>query len=129
MTIPYWFGAGGLFPTGKPLLAELKRNGLGFDQKLMRALQASASKPKLDPEDFGFPDSYLTLALYRLNSILTRVVELDEKRYNLFPNTDSHRRARRSGSSPVIVSAGCSTKLLSLPLRGKRSVSATSCAP
>lgn len=84
MTIPYWFGAGGLFRKGKPLLAELKRNGLGFDQKLMRALQASASKPKLDPEDFGFPDSYLTLALYRLNSILTRVVELDEKRYNLF---------------------------------------------
>jgi hypothetical protein len=55
-----------------------------FDQRLSRALEVSASKPDLRPEDSGFPDSYLTLALYRLNSVLTSLVDLDQSRYNLF---------------------------------------------
>jgi hypothetical protein len=50
----------------------------------MRALEVSASNPDIRPEDNGFPDSYLTLALYRLNTLLTRVIELDERKYNLF---------------------------------------------
>ena len=53
---------------------------------LSRALEVSASNPDLAPEDVGYPDSYLTLALYRLNSILTRLVQLDESRLNLFHN-------------------------------------------
>ena len=72
------------FSPEAPLLQQLTENGLEFDQKLARALQVAASKPDVEPEDSGFPDSYLTLALYRLNSILTQVVELDESRYNLF---------------------------------------------
>jgi hypothetical protein len=66
------------------LLRQLARHGFELDQKLMRALEVSASNPDLDPEDSGFPDSYLTLALYRLNSVLTQIVDLDESRYNLF---------------------------------------------
>jgi len=65
---------------GKPLLAQLERYGLELDQKLTRALEVSASQPDLEPEDNGFPDSYLTLALYRLNTTLTRLVDLDENR-------------------------------------------------
>ena len=72
------------FNNRRPLLAQLSNCGLEFDQKLMRALEVSASKPNLGPEDRGFPDSYLTLALYRLNSVLTSLVDLDETRYNLF---------------------------------------------
>jgi hypothetical protein len=72
------------FTDKAPLLKQLAKNGLEFDQKLMRALEVSASAPDLAREDTGFPDSYLTLALYRLNSILTQVVDLDESRYNLF---------------------------------------------
>ena len=74
------------FNTKEPLVEQLSNHGLEFDQKLNRALQVSASKPNLSPEDVGFPDSYLTLALYRLNSILTRLVELDQSRFNLFHN-------------------------------------------
>src|SRR5712692_3090598 len=74
-----------IFFTDKvPLLRQLAKHGLEFDQKLMRALEVSASKPNLAPEDSGFPDSYLTLALYRLNSVLTQIVDLDESAYNLF---------------------------------------------
>ena len=62
------------FEQGEPLLAQLKKHGLEFDQKLMRALEISASQPDIEPEDRGFPDSYLTLALYRLNTTLTRLV-------------------------------------------------------
>jgi hypothetical protein len=72
------------FKQGKPLLAQLKSHGLEFDQKLTRALEVSASQPDIEPEDKGFPDSYLTLALYRLNTTLTRLVELNEDRFNLF---------------------------------------------
>lgn len=72
------------FREGIPLLQQLKKNGLEFDQLLMRALEISASNPDISPEDTGFPDSYLTLALYRLNSILTRIVHLDDQRFNLF---------------------------------------------
>jgi hypothetical protein len=74
------------FNTNKPLLEQLTKLDLELDQKLRRALEVSASKPNIAPEDVGFPDSYLTLALYRLNPILTRVVELDESRYNIFHN-------------------------------------------
>ncbi len=73
-----------MFGGRKPLLSQLKSAGFQFDQQLTRALEVSASKPDLRPEDKGFPDSYLTLALYRLNTLLTRMVELDERRYNLF---------------------------------------------
>lgn len=72
------------FNDRKPLLVQLERSGLQFDQQLMRALELSASNPDVTPEDSGFPDSYLTLALYRLNTVLTRVVTLDDKRYNIF---------------------------------------------
>jgi hypothetical protein len=72
------------FHTKEPLLKQLSSHGFEFDQKLQRALEVSASRPDLSPEDVGFPDSYLTLALYRLNSILSRLVDLDENRYNLF---------------------------------------------
>lgn len=72
------------FEQGKPLLAQLESHELEFDQKLMRALQVSASQRNIEPEDQGFPDSYLTLALYRLNTTLTRLVDLDEGRFNLF---------------------------------------------
>lgn len=72
------------FTNKAPLLRQLAKYGLEFDQKLQRALEVSASKPDLAPEDSGFPDSYLTLALYRLNSVLTSLTELNEKRYNLF---------------------------------------------
>lgn len=72
------------FKQRRPLLAQLKSHGLEFDQKLMRALEVSASQPNIEPEDRGFPDSYLTLALYRLNTSLTRLVELDESRLNVF---------------------------------------------
>ena len=72
------------FEQGKPLLAQLERYDLEFDQKLTRALEVSASQPNIEPEDQGFPDSYLTLALYRLNTTFTRLVDLDESRFNLF---------------------------------------------
>lgn len=72
------------FTPKQTLFRQLEKRGLEFDQKLHRALEVSASKPDIHPEDTGFPDSYLTLALYRLNSILTRLVDLDESRYNLF---------------------------------------------
>jgi hypothetical protein len=86
------------FKQGKPLLAQLERCGLEFDQKLRRALDVSASRPDLDPEDRGFPDSYLTLALYRLNTTLTRLVDLDEGRLNLF---HEYKLAPRCESSEV----------------------------
>ena len=73
-----------LLEQGKPLLAQLKSHELEFDQKLSRALEVSASRPDIMPEDQGFPDSYLTLALYRLNTTLTRLVDLDEDRFNVF---------------------------------------------
>lgn len=72
------------FTPRRPLLRQLEDKGVEFDQKLTRALEVSASRPDLTPEDRGFPDSYLTLALYRLNSVLTQIVDLDESRYNLF---------------------------------------------
>jgi hypothetical protein len=68
------------FTNRTPLLRQLAKHGLEFDQKLQRALEVSASQPDLAPEDKGFPDSYLTLALYRLNSVLTSLVTLNEKR-------------------------------------------------
>lgn len=73
-----------IFQEGIPLLLQLNEKGLEFDQLLSRALEISASKPDISREDTGFPDSYLTLALYRLNSILTRIVYLDDQRFNLF---------------------------------------------
>jgi hypothetical protein len=72
------------FSDKKSLLGQLSRYGLELDQKLHRALEVSASKPDLRPEDTGFPDSYLTLALYRLNSVLTDILTLDDSRLNLF---------------------------------------------
>jgi hypothetical protein len=72
------------FEQSKPLLSQLAKYGLEFDQKLSRALEVSASRPDINPEDEGFPDSYLTLALYRLNTLLTRLVDLDESRFNLY---------------------------------------------
>lgn len=72
------------FTQDRPLLKQLSDQVLELDQKLMRALEVSASRPDIEPEDSGFPDSYLTLALYRLNSALTQVVDLDESRFNMF---------------------------------------------
>lgn len=87
------------FEPGKPLLAQLAAGGLELDQMLSRALEVSASRPNIKPEDEGFPDSYLTLALYRLNTTLTRLVELDESRYNLFHD---YKLAPRCHSSEVV---------------------------
>ncbi len=87
------------FTQKRPLLQQLARHGLEFDQKLARAFEVSASKPDIEPEDSGFPDSYLTLALYRLNSVLTQIVELDESRYNLFHD---YRLAPRCSSAKVV---------------------------
>lgn len=95
----YWYRPNARFNTTEPLLQQLSRHGFELDQKLQRALDVSASKPDLSPEDIGFPDSYLTLALYRLNSILTRLVELDESRCNIFHD---YRRAPRCTSEEVI---------------------------
>lgn len=72
------------FRATEPLLEQLKKHGLEFDQKLSRALEISASRPNIAAEDSGFPDSYLTLALYRINTILTRVIQLAQDRYNVF---------------------------------------------
>jgi len=69
---------------GIPLLKQIRDNNLEFDQMLYRALEISASRPDIEPEDKGFPDSYITLALYRLNTILTRIINLENKKYNLF---------------------------------------------
>jgi hypothetical protein len=68
----------------QPLLRQLSNAGIEFDQKLQYALSIAASNPNLEPEDVGFPDSYLTLALYRINTILTRIITLDESRLNIF---------------------------------------------
>jgi hypothetical protein len=67
-----------------PLTAQMQKLGVEFDQQLLHAFKISASKPNISPEDTGFPDSYVTLALYRSNSILTRLVKLQEDNYNLF---------------------------------------------
>ncbi len=72
------------FNQKKPLLAQLETARLELDQQLNRALEISASNPDIMPEDRGFPDSYLTLALYRLNTVLTRLIDLDDTRFNLF---------------------------------------------
>lgn len=82
-----------------PLLQQLKLNGILFDQLLYRALEVSASDVDLTPEDEGFPDSYLTVALYRLNTILTRTVTLDEKRWNVFHD---YRKASRCSPDEVV---------------------------
>lgn len=68
----------------KPLLQQLADADFELDQKLRYAFTVAASNPDLEPEDIGFPDSYLTLALYRTNSILTRILTLDESRLNIF---------------------------------------------
>lgn len=72
------------FMPGQPLLRQLSQQGFELDQLLFRALEVSASTPNISSEDQGFPDSYLTLALYRLNTTLTRMTTLDQSRYNLF---------------------------------------------
>jgi hypothetical protein len=72
------------FDTEKPLMAQLRERNLELDQKLYRALEISASNPDIEPEDSGYPDSYLLLALYRMNTSLTRLAVLDTTRYNLF---------------------------------------------
>lgn len=59
----------------------------------------SASTPDVSPEDEGFPDSYLTLALYRLNSLLTRLVDLDQSRYNIF---HEYKRAPKCSPNEVV---------------------------
>jgi hypothetical protein len=88
-----------LIVPGTPLLQQLKVNGLLFDQLMYRALEVSASHVDLTPEDEGFPDSYLTVALYRLNTILTRTVTLNEKRWNVFHD---YRNASRCSPDEVV---------------------------
>lgn len=87
------------FNTSQPLLLQLRQCGLEFDQKLTRALEISASTPAVYPEDTGFPDSYLTLALYRLNSVLSQIVRLDDTQFNLF---QEYRGAPRCSPSVVV---------------------------
>ncbi len=88
-----------------PLLHQLEERGLEFDQKLRCALEISASNPELDFEGKGYPDSYLLLALYRMNTALTRHVRLDESRYtNIF---HEYRRAPRCAPADVIPSRRC----------------------
>lgn len=88
------------FNTKRPLLHQLEARGLEFDQKMQCALELAASKPDLGEEDCGFPDSYLFLALYRMNTVLTRLVTLDESRLtNLF---HEYRRAARCPPGEII---------------------------
>lgn len=68
----------------RPLMRQMASCGLEFDQKLRHAFELAASKPDVRPEDDGLPDSYITLALYRTNTVLTRLVDLKERRLNLF---------------------------------------------
>lgn len=67
-----------------PLLRQLADANISLDDRMRQALEVAASRPDVAPEDVGLPDSYLTLALYRLNSLLTRSVKLEQVRYNLF---------------------------------------------
>ena len=68
----------------KKLMRQMAQCGLEFDQKLRHAFELAASKPDIRPEDDGLPDSYITLALYRTNTVLSRIVDLQERRLNLF---------------------------------------------
>jgi hypothetical protein len=68
----------------KPLMRQMAQSGLEFDQKLRHAFELAASKPDIQPEDDGLPDSYVTLALYRTNTVLSRMVDLQQRRLNLF---------------------------------------------
>lgn len=43
------------FSPREPLLAQLNESGFEYDQNLNRALEISASKPDISPEDRGFP--------------------------------------------------------------------------
>jgi len=83
------------------LLQQLADHDLEFDQKLKAAFDLAASKPGVDPEDVGMPDSYITLALYRSNTILSRLVTLDETRLNIF-----HEYKKAPACSPRSVIAG-----------------------
>lgn len=65
-------------------MRQLAQCGLEVDQKLHHAFTLAASKPDIRPEDDGLPDSYITLALYRTNTILSRMIDLQERRLNLF---------------------------------------------
>lgn len=68
----------------EPLMHQMAHCGLEFDQKLKHAFELAASKPDIRPEDEGLPDSYVTLALYRTNTVLSRLVDLQERRLNIF---------------------------------------------
>lgn len=72
------------FNTHEPLLQQLDDSGYEFDQMMRTALDLAASNPDVEPEDSGFPDSYLLVAAYRLNTVLTELVNLDDIRLNLF---------------------------------------------
>jgi hypothetical protein len=75
------------FEPGEPLLKQMADKDLEFDQKLKLALEVSASKPDVSREDCGFPDSYLFVALYRMNTAVTRLAELDESQFgHIFHN-------------------------------------------
>jgi hypothetical protein len=65
-------------------MRQMAQWGLEFDQKLRHAFELAASKPDIRPEDDGLPDSYITLALYRTNTVLSRIVDLQEQRLNFF---------------------------------------------
>ncbi len=83
----------------KRLLLQMSRLGYEFDQKLRHAFELAASKPDIRPEDEGLPDSYITLALYRSNTVLSRLVNLQERRYNLF---HEYKRAPRCSLDEVV---------------------------
>ena len=72
------------FDRETPLLAQLERRGLQFDQQMRRALEVSATRDFDEPEDVGFSDAFLTMALYRLNTPLTRLLDLDESALNIY---------------------------------------------
>jgi len=72
------------FNIHEPILTQVAREGMQLDQQLMRALEVSASNPRITKQDPGIPDSYLTLALFRLNSVLTRMLDLDVCKYDLW---------------------------------------------
>jgi len=87
------------FHTKAPLLVQLEAQGYELDQKLRCALDISASNPDIEPEDCGFPDSYLLLAAYRLNTTITELVDLQEERFNLF---HEYRLAPRCTAAEVV---------------------------
>lgn len=87
------------FHPDAPLLRQLQAHGYELDQMLRCALERAASRPDVEPEDCGMPDSYLLLAAYHLNTTITQLVDLNNADLNLFHD---YRLAPRCPSAEVV---------------------------